>query len=102
MRDGQWCVWNADVPGAHKARNGKVVGVFHLGRRARLSEEKSVELPDLVIPVNAIGEGIPAGQGLGNLSFFPKDCRDLEPVTDKRDIPEARLKGVPDTWQPRP
>lgn len=104
MRNGQWVMfscrelWAVD---AHRARNGKVVGIGQDG--VQYGGEQGNPFIAVVAPS---GENLTMninGQ-IRNIQVHP-DQPGLAPVTDRRDLPLERVKkalAVNPNWQPQP
>ena len=105
FRDGQWVCFESNLPTVARTRKGKAVGLHHKARTARLGD-KIVPVPAQIVPVDEHGLSIPLGPGtfeaLQHLTYAAHEVRQLEPILDRADIPAGRLKGVPESWQPRP
>lgn len=116
FRRGQWVKFKpvASINGAHTLPDGFVVAVYHpSAREADLEvESKGVKTrleqfsPERVILVAPNGNNVPFVDGEGEvhraLWFPPEACPQLQPVTDRKEIPAARLANAHKDWQPRP
>lgn len=102
FRSGQWVKFTADVAGAHRSSDGKVVGIYNRAGRDPLTGD---QLPNRVFPV--------AHETGGNIMKLvddqavivrldPETLPDIEAVTDVHDIPPERLRGTPPGWKPQP
>lgn len=89
-------------PGAHHARDGRVVGIYCIGPTV-LKDGKKIRFPDYVMVCNSLGENL-----VIEIHGVPQEARvavdglvNLCGINDRRDIPAARLRNVPEDWQPR-
>lgn len=94
LRDGQWCKWTGNIPGAATAKGGKIVGIHC---KAGV-DPRGVEKPAKLVPVDRDGFNLDIGS---ERVFVPVNQPGLEPILDREDIPAKRLEGNP-TWKPRP
>ena len=121
-RHGQWVKFKADrpLPMAHRTADGYCVGIFQRGGRRMSAVAHAVAAAtgepvpaaaagppaDVVVVVNEFGENaidLVRGQvAADEIDLAPAGLTDLRPVTDRADIPAARLAHLPADWQPTP
>lgn len=94
FRNGMWVLFEADLPGAFHSRDGRVVGIIVHGDDTH---------PPYIAVVKPDGENlvILVGSVAVQVKVSPNQPG-LEPVTDRRDIPESRIAHLPSSWQPAP
>lgn len=92
FRPGQWVKFPGDIPGAQRAKDGKVVGIYH---PAKMDLHLNARIPESVTPVADY-----TGENIG-LRLNPEVLQ-LEPVLDRDDLPAGRLAHTPLNWQPKP
>lgn len=97
MRNGQWVKFMCKAPPeAHRAKDGKVVGIYANASTDPLNRSRVI--PARIALVNSVGGNIRI-EGK-RLTVRPDEVTELEAVTSRDDIPEARIKDNP-TWNPR-
>jgi hypothetical protein len=100
FRNGQWVKFQADVPGAHVAKDGLVVGIFQKGGTDGLGQP----FPDRVMVVDNDGQNILYIKDgtIASVQFAPAEARGLVAVTDAADIPAKRMETARDGFVPKP
>jgi hypothetical protein len=101
-RNGQWVKFAVpDVPAAHHARDGRVVGIY-----VKAGVDATGEwAPERIMVVGPMGTNLMIVGGDGtpmSLAINPGMCVDLAAVTSRDDIPAPRLATMDPTWEPRP
>lgn len=106
---GRWVKFAADIPGAFRAKDGRVVGIFVSGD-GQQTDAVTEDLEIVSIAGNApyIAVVDHDGHNLmidvnGTICQVKVSLRQnrLEGITDRDDIPPARIRHLPADWQPR-
>jgi hypothetical protein len=90
-------------PGAHHARDGRVVGIYQDGP-TNMHDGKKVKYPDYVVVVDGNGDNLMLdipGSAPQVARIAAVQAQFLEGITSRDDIPEARRALAPPGWQPK-
>ena len=100
----EWVKFGLDIAGAHKAEDGKSVGIFI----AAGSDVKGVPFPTYIAVVTPTGHNLmqlvtqeDGGQEAMPVRVPLEDAHDLEAVDACADIPAERSKHHHPDWRPR-
>lgn len=102
---GRWVKFDGQLDGAHHARDGRTVGIFALTESVKKNGLEVGRRPYIAI-VDKNGENLTTiidGKLCEAKIFLDNQAipQGLVGITDRQDIPAARLLNVPDDWQPR-